>query len=543
MQEPLQRRAGLSGRYSGKLLKSINGVSRDAYDSSKGGASAAQNKPDSKKDEFVLDELSSDSASEAEVFKPTDFTTRSPSKKTKTNLGAAGLSLHATYSTDDLAKLDAPDISKPPVSVKPRSRLPSAEPESKKLSFNASNFIGSCVAGKDKNQAAEDASRTAREPGIGWNDGTSRRKPVRTTYGSRGYLGARRKVDTNTNDKPSRATSPAVVVIDPVPAKPPAASSSAPSKGKLPSVPKVRKLPSAEKAGKKSITRPKKQAVLPSSDPLASSSPSNRSVTYESLADISGFLESDSESAKDLTRGLEVSITIDGDEHDSCKLCSSPLPPGYLDKWTLSRPVRFELWVKICQDHKELEFREDWTKKGYPDIQWEELPTRIVKHLPQLKDVISEKTESHFRSEFAKQLEDTAGLTRNLLRLEHKLPFPGYYGPRGGAILMTAITEQLGEIVGKAAASDRLIAKSSVSAFIQHVLVLELAVLLIADDMSVRSKTAHKILEDSQDIGEKLNPVSEHPKALGDDEQWRDINATQKPRSKVVGDDWEEMDY
>lgn len=108
---------------------------------------------------------------------------------------------------------------------------------------------------------------------------------------------------------------------------------------------------------------------------------------------------------------------------------------------------------------------------------------------------------------------------------------------------MTAITEQLGEIVGKAAASDRLIAKSSVSAFIQHVLVLELAVLLIADDMSVRSKTAHKILEDSQDIGEKLNPVSEHPKALGDDEQWRDINATQKPRSKVVGDDWEEMDY
>lgn len=176
-------------------------------------------------------------------------------------------------------------------------------------------------------------------------------------------------------------------------------------------------------------------AVLPSSDPLASSSPSNRSVTYESLADISGFLESDSESAKDLTRGLEVSITIDGDEHDSCKLCSSPLPPGYLDKWTLSRPVRFELWVKICQDHKELEFREDWTKKGYPDIQWEELPTRIVKHLPQLKDVISEKTESHFRSEFAKQLEDTAGLTRNLLRLEHKLPFPGYYGPRGGAIL------------------------------------------------------------------------------------------------------------
>jgi len=73
---------------------------------------------------------------------------------------------------------------------------------------------------------------------------------------------------------------------------------------------------------------------------------------------------------------------------------------------------------------------------------------------------------------------------------------------------MTALTDALEEDVGKAATTDTLIAWSSVGVFIQHVLVLELAVQLIADDMSVPVSTAHSILVDSQDIGEKLNPVA-----------------------------------
>jgi len=168
---------------------------------------------------------------------------------------------------------------------------------------------------------------------------------------------------------------------------------------------------------------------------LSSASSPNRSVAHESHDDTSGHSDSDSESARVLAKGLEVSIIVDQDGQDKCKLCSFPLPSGYLEKWTSVRPIRFDTWMKICRDHKNLELRDEWTKEGYPDIQWEKLPGRIVEHLPRLKKVISKKTKSHFRSEFAKQFEETGGLTRNLLRLDHKLPFPGYYGPRGGAIL------------------------------------------------------------------------------------------------------------
>jgi len=176
---------------------------------------------------------------------------------------------------------------------------------------------------------------------------------------------------------------------------------------------------------------------FPSSTPT-SPSPPDSSPVYQSLEDISHFLASDSEPTKELS-GLEESLTLE-DEQDKCKLCLFPLPAGYLDQWTLARPIRFEMWMKICQDHKKLELQEEWAKKGYPDIQWTELPTRVTKYLPRLKDVIAEKTESRFRSEFAKLLGETRGLTRNLLRLEHKLPFPGYYGPRGGAILYVHMT-------------------------------------------------------------------------------------------------------
>jgi len=109
---------------------------------------------------------------------------------------------------------------------------------------------------------------------------------------------------------------------------------------------------------------------------------------------------------------------------------------------------------------------------------------------------------------------------------------------------MATLTEQLGAAVGAAAKDDRLIARSSVSAFIQHVLVLELAVRLIADDMGVNPTMAHKVLEDSQDIGEQLNHVAQNSELYNDGEQWTDINATQQLRSaKDTGDGWEEMDY
>jgi hypothetical protein len=126
------------------------------------------------------------------------------------------------------------------------------------------------------------------------------------------------------------------------------------------------------------------------------------------------------------------------DGKDRCKLCDHILPPDYLDEhrdWTRKGFISLQKWQEICQDHKLRTLREEWKAKGYPDIKWAELKDRVVQHETLLKNIISNKTHSHFREEFARELKETGGLTVKLLKQDRKLPNPGYYGPRGGEIL------------------------------------------------------------------------------------------------------------
>lgn len=84
-----------------------------------------------KRNQFVFYESFEDPESEV-VLNQADFTTRSPSKRTENLLGGASLSLHTTYPTDKL-------VQRPPVSVKPRSRQPSAGSKSPQAGFNGTS--------------------------------------------------------------------------------------------------------------------------------------------------------------------------------------------------------------------------------------------------------------------------------------------------------------------------------------------------------------------------------------------------------------------
>lgn len=88
------------------------------------------------------------------------------------------------------------------------------------------------------------------------------------------------------------------------------------------------------------------------------------------------------------------------------------------------------------------------------------------------------------------------------------------------------ITVRLASFVGDASKKDGLIALGGVAAFIQTVLVPELGVRLIMEDMNVREAKARIILDESREIGEKLN-MDEFTEDIYDEEDgpWFDINA------------------
>lgn len=124
---------------------------------------------------------------------------------------------------------------------------------------------------------------------------------------------------------------------------------------------------------------------------------------------------------------------------DVCVLCATVLPLGTLDTWKDDdgelRPIRMAEWTEICNNHKAADLRKEWKEKGYPVIEWRGLRKRVERHHQVLVDIVENKLFSPFREVFAKQQKEIRGNAALLLRKDHQLQYPGYYGPRGSGIL------------------------------------------------------------------------------------------------------------
>lgn len=130
---------------------------------------------------------------------------------------------------------------------------------------------------------------------------------------------------------------------------------------------------------------------------------------------------------------------------DVCVLCAAVLPLGTLDTWKDDdgelRPIRMAEWTEICNSHKAADLQKEWEEKGYPVIEWKGLKKRVEKYHQFLVDIVENKVPSPFREVFAKQQKEIRGNAALLLRKDHQLQYPGYYGPRGSGILCVLSSE------------------------------------------------------------------------------------------------------
>ncbi|KAI5786672.1 RTC4-like domain-containing protein, partial [Pyronema domesticum] len=268
-----------------------------------------------------------------------------------------------------------------------------------------------------------------------------------------------------------------------------------------------------------SLTEPQPSAVDVDITNTTSSQPSAFQLSSQSSLDDPLNIDPSDTATADIMAGLSAIAgirdlnelrrlhTLD-DSQETCRLCRLPLPAGYLEKWRRDAPngiILLETWTKICRQHTRSVLEDEWNSRGYPVIDWKKLSKRAEKYLPYLRKITDGSKESKLRKEFEQQQKEIRGNTAMLLRQERKLPFPGYYGPRGGDILLEIIMRRLGSEVGKAAEGDKLIARGGVSAFVQQVLVPEAGIRLIMEDMGIRDQEkAKEVLEESREIGEKL---------------------------------------
>ena len=153
--------------------------------------------------------------------------------------------------------------------------------------------------------------------------------------------------------------------------------------------------------------------------------------------------------------------------------------------------------TKFCRSHQKQSAKDKWNEKGYPIIDWSALAKRFQRHHDILLDVVNGQS-SFFRDALATDIK--AGKSRTLRKEEDFTP--GYYGPRGFNMMSDYLVTQFSDLLKERAVSDRVIAGRGSAAFVQAVLVAELAVQLIKEDMNVGDDEARNVLAESKEVGE-----------------------------------------
>ncbi|KAI9308622.1 RTC4-like domain-containing protein [Cunninghamella echinulata] len=184
----------------------------------------------------------------------------------------------------------------------------------------------------------------------------------------------------------------------------------------------------------------------------------------------------------------------------------------------------------FCQLHQlELKIKPEGIKKGYPiDIDFIQLETRVKNLHSEILKLINQETSCHFRtlaikaySKFGKHK------ARNTISVMNRFEdtLPGYYGPKGAAIMMNTLTTMFLHtgIITKEKVQPQLPVE-----YIQQVLVPETGLLLIQEDINnskILNKGAEQLLEglssqklkhhalsimtDSREFGNRLYPTED----------------------------------
>lgn len=181
-----------------------------------------------------------------------------------------------------------------------------------------------------------------------------------------------------------------------------------------------------------------------------------------------------------------------------CPMCRRSVDPEELRKCGEMNTRQQE---KFCRGHQKKDAEEEWSSRGYPEINWDILDSRISQHYTFIKNLIN-GADSHYKLLLDQTVK--AGKDRTLLKSETNLT-PGYYGTRGLRAISENIMREFTPLLKKRAIKDRLMAARGVTGFVQSVLVPELTVLLIMEDMNTAIDEARRVLKESAEIGELVH--------------------------------------
>ena len=122
-----------------------------------------------------------------------------------------------------------------------------------------------------------------------------------------------------------------------------------------------------------------------------------------------------------------------------CPMCKQPVDRSYLEEFCkVDTRMSLRQQSQFCKAHKERSAKSEWEERGYPEIDWQQLDTRITKFHTFMDDVLLRRKSSFYRNAF----EDTLKSGKNKTLQESLMggdeiegTCPGYYGGRGAKVM------------------------------------------------------------------------------------------------------------
>lgn len=185
-----------------------------------------------------------------------------------------------------------------------------------------------------------------------------------------------------------------------------------------------------------------------------------------------------------------------------CPMCDEVVDEDSLKTFSKGQRMTIARQTKFCQTHRKNSAQKVWEDKGYPNIDWKNLHKRVAGHHDFIESLIR-GASSHYSKLHEDKIQ--SGKNRTIFKTE-EYPSPGYYGLRGMSVMTESLVETFSSLLRERAPNDKLISGRGYTAYIQSVLVPELAVKLIQEDMgNTTLEEARTIMEDSRAVGELLN--------------------------------------
>ncbi|KAK4181014.1 RTC4-like domain-containing protein [Triangularia setosa] len=186
-----------------------------------------------------------------------------------------------------------------------------------------------------------------------------------------------------------------------------------------------------------------------------------------------------------------------------CPLCKEEVGRDLLTEYQEANPRQtVPSMQRFCIGHRKRSAREIWELNGYPDIKWRKLDQRIASLYPFIRSILQGKRESYYATRFRNKIK--GGQNKTLLSSDENLT-PGYYGIRGLRQMSENLIQEFSSVLRKRALEDSLISARGHTAYLQAVLVPELATRLVMEDMIVEEEEARGILVESSWVGELVN--------------------------------------